>query len=92
MRIPKILILEIQEGFLSDIVHLSYGGCEIGHVMRMGVGRTVKVGVLGWVAKLYSWSANKVREWKKEESSPLVEEAAKIGLTLIRRLTTDRKG
>ena len=24
MRIPKILILNVQEGFLSDIVHLSY--------------------------------------------------------------------
>ena len=24
MRIPKILILKIQKGFLSDIVHLSY--------------------------------------------------------------------
>ena len=24
MRIPKILILNVQEGFMSDIVHLSY--------------------------------------------------------------------
>ena len=24
MRIPKILILNVQEGFISDIVHLSY--------------------------------------------------------------------